>query len=364
MAHAYCTVATASFLPFARVLASSLRAQDPQCRICVLLIDAPPSGAAEPFEVVPLSVLPEQDVLRRMSFYFTAYEFSASLKARFLQWLLTNQKESGWMYLDADILALYPLDVLWDALETSSMLLTPHLLFAGQPAPLEERKTLLFGLYNTGFFAVRNTETGIHALSWLSSRTALYGFQYKAEGLFVDQRWCDFLPIMYPAETQIFRHPGANVGPWNLHERPLRQDQHGQYRINDDPLLFFHFGGWGRALTSDTQRVPEVFRAPNLPPAVQALAKTYGERLRIAGYANPHRGHYGFQFFADGHTIPLSARRAYYEFLCRVPQEATIIDPFASPDQFWSFAERGKVAALSLLRSASHFLKGREQPRI
>ena len=58
---------------------------------------------------------------------------------------------------------------------------------------------------------------------------------------FVDQRWIDFVPGLFP--HYILRDPACNVAYWNLHSRDLTWTS-DHYEVNGKPLRFFHYSGY------------------------------------------------------------------------------------------------------------------------
>jgi hypothetical protein len=51
---------------------------------------------------------------------------------------------------------------------------------------------------------------------------------------------------VFPDLTKISRHPGLNVGYWNLEQRQLTRTD-GDFRIDGRPLVVFHFSGFDPA---------------------------------------------------------------------------------------------------------------------
>src|SRR5690606_17865406 len=103
--------------------------------------------------------------------------------------------------------------------------------------------SLKHGIYNLGFIGVAANDAGRQFAAWWSSR--LYNFCRNdiPNGLFTDQRWIDLVPAMF-SDVCIMRAPRHNVASWNLTTRELTRTEDGDYRVNGEPLGFYHFTGF------------------------------------------------------------------------------------------------------------------------
>jgi hypothetical protein len=148
------------------------------------------------------------------------------------------------IYLDPDVVLFSPLDHVLEQLKVSSILLTPHQLtpmsLDGWGGNFDERTTLLTGVFNFGFFAVNPDVAGIEFSTWFSLRTTFQAFDMPTSGLFTDQKWGNLVPVLFP-DAHILRHRGMNVASWNLHERRVHVSPEGEFMVDNDPLVFFHF---------------------------------------------------------------------------------------------------------------------------
>jgi hypothetical protein len=329
---AFATVITRSYLPFARVLAQSIRRfhDDPIYVVCV----DDPGGYFDPSRE-PFTVLTAQDLLpvedRNLLFYYTPFEACNALRAYLHNYLLERTSHDRWLYLDSDIFVTAPLDLAFDAMNApASGVISPH---CTQPAPvaiMEPVETSLqkHGIYNSGFLALRRCSETQEFATWFVQRLRSLCF-FMHRDVYVDQLWLNFVPEYFPAMLS-WKHPGANVGYWNLHERTLTRSPSG-FLANGQTLLFVHFSRWlyeapdnwafGRPTTSGTD-----------PSIISELGLQYRDALSAAGYDECRGWPYGFATFADGRPITTQMRRRYYEMM--ISDKAGPESPFEHSEWF------------------------------
>jgi hypothetical protein len=313
---AVCTIATASHLPTARALAAGLAATDPGVLMYVLVAErdeAVPVAAwpgADNVRVVRMTDLSDPSTVERMAFYYTPFELCNALKPFLHDYMFRRTPARQWLYLDADILPFASLAPVYDELAAASILLSPH---SKTPLPDElDNAEIAFvrcGVYNGGFVGLNRGDVAESFVRWFKARLTLHCL---ADGmLFVDQLWLNLVPLYFPG-TAFCRHPGANVGHWNLHERRLGTDATGRYTANGEPILFVHYSGW------DIDRPDAVSPryAPQFPtPAADpwpAMAARYRAALLAAGHAARPDGPYTFGRFDDGSAVTDQMRRLYH----------------------------------------------------
>ena len=127
-------------------------------------------------------------------------------------------------------------------------------------------------------------------------------------GLFVDQRWVDFVPTLF--EHHIVRDPGCNVATWNLATRRVEWSN-GRYLVNGLPLRFFHFSGFDprapHILSKFQSRAPRILLSEH--QAVATLCRDYANDLYERGYLSTSAAPYGFARLGDGRRVDLALRR-------------------------------------------------------
>jgi hypothetical protein len=142
------------------------------------------------------------------------------------------------LYVDADIFFFQAYDFLFEALDSASVILTPHWNNA-DPLVNELSFVSLFtcGIFNAGF--VGAGRGGLPALQWWSRACHYKMGMLPLQGIYDDQRYLDVLPVKFE-NVQIIRHRGCNVATWNQRECK-RIPVNGKVLINGTyPVIFIH----------------------------------------------------------------------------------------------------------------------------
>lgn len=316
---AVCTIVTKSHLPFARALAKNLAQFNSDIVLYVLLadrVDGYFDPDQEPFKIIFLEDLPDQKTVQNMCFYYTAFELCCALRGALHEYIYENYLADIWLFLDSDILIFNSLQEVFQQLETTSILLTPHILKPVQPdyVNLLEVSILASGNYNAGFLGLRRTDETRKFIDWFKHRLIHYGFARRGYGmlqyLFVDQLWLNFVPQFFK-EVQLLTHPGANVGYWNLISRSLTKE--GQtYFVDEYPLLFVHFSGWD---ILQPHQLSKHFPCDCSVDHWIELAEQYRQVLLTSRYENDRIMPYAFNAFTDGQNITSEIRLMFYRHL-------------------------------------------------
>lgn len=243
-ATAFFTICSKNFLAYARTLYDSLRAHYPETPFFVALCDRLDNSidvAEVPFEIIDIASLAIPDV-EEMAQRYNITEFNTAIKPFVFDYIFTRRGIPTVVYLDPDILVVDRLTEMDQMLENGAeAILTPHILEPAEQAEMHDQRLLLYGVYNLGFLALRNTARVKKILEWWGRRLQRHCVIKLEEGLFVDQRWVDLFPAFIPG-TRILDHPGYNVAYWNLPQRRVVL-RDGRWFVNDLPLRFVHFSG-------------------------------------------------------------------------------------------------------------------------
>jgi len=241
------TVVTKNYLPQARTLGDSIRDIHPNLAFYILLADETEGLINLTKERYPVIEVKDIGIseFRDMAFKYDLTEFCTAVKPFFFEYLFDRTGYQKILYFDPDIFIYSDLSMVFNILNDHFVILTPHLTqhedSDGGTKPDEDY--LRCGVFNLGFIGLNASSKGRSLLSWWKDKTQDKGYADFEDGLYVDQKWADFIPCFDDDGVCIVRHPGFNVAHWNMHQRKLSKE-HGLYMINNRPLLFFHFSGF------------------------------------------------------------------------------------------------------------------------
>lgn len=256
-----------------------------------------------------------------MAFKYDVIEFNTSIKPFCFGKLFKDGYEKV-IYLDPDIYVTRPLNFIYECLNDKSVVLTPHYCDIEEhfDGAVSEETFNKVGIYNLGFCALKNDKVGQEIAKWWQNRLQYKCYSQSSEGLFVDQKWMDYIPGFFPDATCVSSHHGMNVAIWNLHERELFIDDKQGYMIrrkmtgDEFPLLFFHFSGFDPFETSVINRRHPQFNVMTYP-SFKPIIEEYRERVYANGYDRFSKMKYGFNHYSDGGVITPLQRRMFRVYL-------------------------------------------------
>jgi glycosyltransferase involved in cell wall biosynthesis len=310
-----CTIVARNYLPYARVLTESYLAQDPAGECVVLVIDdvaGEVDDTFEPFRVLRPSAL-EIERFEAMAAMYDVTELATAVKPWLLEHLLAQASTAPVAYFDPDIRFYAPVAEIERLATEHGLVLTPHIT---APIPEDGRQPteidlMASGIYNLGFVAMAPGDRTLELLHWWQRRLRYDCVIDHALGYFVDQRWFDLVPNMFPG-TAMLRDPGMNVAYWNLHERTIARGSDGAWTVNGEPLRFYHFSGFDALephLLSKHQTRTRLSDSPDLARLCAEFAQEVHDRRRaVDGSAS-----YAWAALGDGRPWDRRLRRLYRE---------------------------------------------------
>jgi glycosyltransferase involved in cell wall biosynthesis len=307
-----CTICSANYLAQARVLMASLARTQPDWERHVLIVDEIGDRfdpAVEDFAVVEIADLPIPEK-RKFFFRYGILELNTAVKPTYLRWLFEVGGYDRVIYLDPDICVYRPLQEVEEAFEAGALAcLTPHLT-----GPLRDDKRpseidiLKAGTHNLGFVGLQQHPRLGDFLEWWIEKTETQCVVDFDANLFLDQRWLDLAPGMFP-DVKLIRHEGYNVAYWNLAHRSVRHEADA-YSVNEVPLVFFHFSGLDPLAPKPLSKHQNRFTLADVG-VVRELADDYCAEVLGSGYEACREWAYAFSEFADGHPLPEEIRSIY-----------------------------------------------------
>jgi hypothetical protein len=137
-------------------------------------------------------------------------------------------------YLDADLLFFSSPDPLFEEMGERSVLITPHRF-----AP-EYRHHEQSGIYNVQFLTFRRAERGMECLQWWHDRCIEWCYYRLEDGKLGDQKYLDDWPERFEG-IHVLHHKGGGLAPWNITQYDVRAANGGGVKVDEDPLVFFHY---------------------------------------------------------------------------------------------------------------------------
>lgn len=276
------TICAKNYLAHAKTLGYSVKKYAPDTDFFIILSDEIGSDNiyCDDFNVIESNSLGIESFYE-MAFKYNVVEFSTAVKPYYIDILLSDKGYEKVLYLDPDTVLYDSPEYLWNRLDFSDALLTPHIIYPyiNFEGATPEEELLFVGIYNLGFFGVKNSETGRHIVKWWCEKLKNQCYADKEDALHVDQKWMDFLPCLYGDKIEILKHPGVNVAFWNLHERKV-QDNEDCYWVNDQKLILFHFSGLDPNKYSEISKKQTKFHFDKNPELVRIFTE-YVEQLRL-----------------------------------------------------------------------------------
>lgn len=237
----FSTITSADYYPFVLVLFDSLKRFNDNVKLHVLVTseNVDTLKAEEGIHLYSLSSVESIPLGKEIILKYLENDnfLRWALKPIFLQKVL--QTSESVIYLDNDLYFFNNYDFLFELLEQHSLLLSPH---HGSILPWHYPDEFMInfqiGLYNGGFVGVR--KESIDTLKWWANVCFYKMSTAHEEGLFVDQRFLDLVPII-DKNAGLLHHRGCNLGSWNIHEcKRLVIDK--SVMINGIfPVIFIHF---------------------------------------------------------------------------------------------------------------------------
>lgn len=211
---------------------------------------------------------------------YNVLELNCALKSFFTAHVLEQFAPDTFIFLDSDMLLFDSLKAVEEELAGASILLTPHILspFPDDNNNPKEKDILKTGMFNAGFYALSNDSTAKAFIDWWKERMKDQCYERPKEGLNVDQKWLNFVPLYFP-HVKVLKHPGCNAAYWNLHERNL-EEKGNSFTVNGEPLIFYHFSGYSLQQPGKVSRHQTRF-AMDTNPAVKELFSQYRDLLRM-----------------------------------------------------------------------------------
>jgi hypothetical protein len=345
------TSAAFNYIPKVRLLFNSLRELHPEWVLHLALADSLRSDidlSKEPFDAVHAVADLGITKWEGWSYCHTIVELATAIKPFMLSKLLDLEGCEKVLYMDPDTVAFSRLDDIVAALDHANLVLTPHQLTPEKTISAvidNEICSLKHGVYNLGFIAVASNPVGKEFAKWWSDRIYHFCRADIPNGLFTDQRWIDLVPAFFEG-VAIMRSPRHNVAPWNLTTRTLSKDAAGTYKVDDEPLGFYHFTGFD----SGAHRIM-ASKNGGANATVTELIDWYTRQCELLSTDPLAKVPWAFGVYADGQPISKASRIVYRN---RIDLQRDFKNPFDPSGYLSWWNSQGRLEYSDLFDSRTH----------
>ncbi|HMG68838.1 MAG TPA: hypothetical protein VK588_14165 [Chitinophagaceae bacterium] len=280
------TTCSLHHLAQAKALGDSILKFNPDYKLIIGLVDKLNGRVLPeyyfPHELIEVETmhLPEFEGMYKR---YTTLELNCALKSFFIDHVLNTYSPDFIFFLDSDILVFDSFKSVEAALSDHSILVTPHITssFPKDDLRPQEKDILKTGIFNAGFLGLRNDSNGQSMIRWLKERMVDQCYERPKEGLNVDQKWLNLVPLFFES-VKILLHAGCNIAYWNLHERIIHKENE-RYFVNNDSLIFYHYSGFSWERPEIISKHQDRFRFTDFP-----LLKELFDFYRDALIKNDH----------------------------------------------------------------------------
>jgi hypothetical protein len=307
------TSAAVNYLPKVRMLCRSIKQHHPEATVHLALADERPdwlTTEGEPFDSIleiPKLAIAEW---RGWTFRHAIVELATAIKPFALAHLLAQPGCTRVLYFDPDMVLFSRVDDILAARDAGNVALTPHQTKPEQTVDAiidNEIASLKMGVFNLGFVGVSNTAEGRRFADWWADRCYRFCRAEVANGLFTDQKWVNFAPIFFDG-VAIIKSARHNVATWNLTTRSMVGDAASGFRVDGEPLGFYHFTGFD----SGAHRIMAIKNAGG-NASVQQLIAWYERETAFDDRDPASATPWAFGRFSDGTRIEAHHRWIYRE---------------------------------------------------
>src|SRR5262249_55952407 len=103
--------------------------------------------------------------------------------------------------------------------------------------------SLRHGIFNLGFLGIKNDANGRLFTRWWTDRLFHFCYESLDQHLWTDQKWANFAPVFFEG-VKILKKSRFNVAPWNITTRHVSGSFSEGFRVDGEPLGFYHFTGF------------------------------------------------------------------------------------------------------------------------
>jgi len=238
----FCTYFDHHYLPRGLALYQSLRRHCPSFELWVLCMDRLSYDVLSQLGLSDVHLISLEDVekgdeaLLRAKQNRSMIEYYFTCTPSLPLYILHHYPEVEMItYLDSDLFFFDDPAPIYTEIADHSIAIIGHRF---SPALRDLERT---GIYNVGWLSFRRDERALACLRWWRDRCIEWCYDRCEDGRFADQKYLDHWPSLFQGVV-VLDHKGANLGPWNLANYRIHEDENGIW-VDEQPLIFFHFHG-------------------------------------------------------------------------------------------------------------------------
>ncbi len=315
----FCTISTLSHMHRTKVMALSLKRHYPEATLILCLVEQTNEldrATRACFDDVVLAKDFGIPNFQSIMFGYEVREATCSLKGDLLEYMFNRYPEEiDFIYVDSDIKFFSRMDEIEGILNNYSLVVTPHVLRNPHSDFVD-----FWGIYNTGFIALRRSKEGYQFLEWWKDKLRYQCYIDREKGIFLDQSWLNVVPSFI--NTYVMYHPGYNISFWNLHEAERRFTSFDQRHMfsSGARVIFFHFS----CLTNEFMGFAN---NPEYDPSgvVRHYVYEYLNDLESTGLMHKVNSSWSYAYYYDGSKIDPDVKRKYRQ---AVELHASGFDPY------------------------------------
>jgi hypothetical protein len=228
-------------------------------------------------------------------------------------------------------------------MQDSEIVLTPHHIDYEEYTdriPESVVRTLMCGIFNSGFVGVRRSPNGLKFLRWWDKQLLHFCYKELSCGLYLEQRWLELSQAFF--DITILREPGYNVANWNIAQRELMLNANGdEYLVCGKSLRFFHFS----MVDSGRDLYYLKYYLPDDSPLFEIRRKYVDTIRRLDGGRNFAKNQWTYGHFNSGELIAYLTRQRYRN---RLSHARRFTDPFDQSNSVISAAAAMAYKNLSM----------------
>ncbi len=320
-----CTIVANNYYASAKTLCDSFIEFHPNGHCYILIADTYFNELYHDTDTITHIDLKDLHIIniKEISFKYNVLEFCTALKPSFLNYLLSKKSIHKLIYLDPDIFITNSLAPLFNYLDNSAILLTPHL---DTDFPVDNKMPtdshiMKSGIFNLGFIGIRHCIHSFSFLNWWKDKLKDKCIIDHENGYFVDQKFIDLAFVLFE-DIDIVKDTGFNVAYWNLHSRRVNY-VNGNWMCNNGKLYFFHFSGYCPTSPHNISKFQNRFDLET-NNSLAHLFSIYRQKLLENNFRSTRDSPYSFSKYNNGKTISDAERKLYR----KLSRSLNIRDPF------------------------------------